>query len=585
MQTIPIPPLEQTLERFIEGIFPLLNQQQIEQTQQVAEAFKLQAGPMLQQRLIDYAEQQTEKGKSWLTDLKLNEYLQDSRSHSITNNASLQLDYPYAKDSSNENRSTDQSIVHAASLIHRLLRLHIDYINNDIEQPVDGRNQPISMYNWRMLTGAMRIANSKQAGEYDYYYYAPKQAANRSISVFWQGHHFSLQVTDDNGHIYAITKIEKALNAIINGSYELPELGFAEMSALDSSKTQQYLEALCQQPHNQQVYDTLKDSLFCFSLYHSGAEDEQQIKQQTFIPGNAWQYKPNTYQMDLDSDFLAIHFEHSELDGAAILQMFNYALQVELDSTELAQGEIAIEQLDWKYDADFVQRIKQDVADIYKQAAQLNVRICTADYTDITNKVSHDALMQFAMLYAQLKVFGEVRNTYEAVDTSHFMAGRTEALRPNSAEAIALAKSLLKNQATFEQLERALAAHKQRVIACKKGQAFDRHLSGLKFMIDQKGDDLNNDPFIDSIEAFYNSPGYKTLTGGDFLSTSSMGSQTPVKRILFAPVMQGGFGVNYSLNAKDYEIVYFGDQQSSQYLDDMCQASVEAIKKLVKMVG
>ncbi|WP_312752867.1 choline/carnitine O-acyltransferase, partial [Psychrobacter sanguinis] len=84
---------------------------------------------------------------------------------------------------------------------------------------------------------------------------------------------------------------------------------------------------------------------------------------------------------------------------------------------------------------------------------------------------------------------------------------------------------------------------------------------------------------------FFNSPGYKILTGGDFLSTSSMGSQYPVKRILFAPVMDGGFGVNYSLNEHEYEFVLFGDKDSSQYLDDMCQACIEAIQKIIKLAG
>ncbi len=48
-----------------------------------------------------------------------------------------------------------------------------------------------------------------------------------------------------------------------------------------------------------------------------------------------------------------------------------------------------------------------------------------------------------------------------------------------------------------------------------------------------------------SVSSFFNSPGYKVLTAGDFLSTSSMGVQSPVKAyIYFAPVIQGGFGVN-----------------------------------------
>ncbi|WP_313597526.1 choline/carnitine O-acyltransferase [Psychrobacter sanguinis] len=577
MKTLPIPPLQQTVDRFVSGVSPILNEQQREKTAKAAEDFIQQGGPKLQQRLLKYADQQTNKGVSWLTELKLTEYLHDYRPHSITNNASLQLDYSRLSTTpAGQNLDINQGITRAASLIHRLLRLHIDYINDNIDPPVDARNQSISMYNWRMLTGAMRIASSQKADDKDYYYYAPKQATNRHISIFWQGHHFSLQVSDAEGNIYSTSAIEKALHLIVAKDYDDPSFNFAAVSALDSIRTNAYLTELCENPHNQQVFDTLKNSLFCFSLYQSGADDESQIKEQTFLPGKAWQYKPNTYQFDLVSDFLAIHFEHSEIDGAALSLMFNYALDVELDKPKLAEGSIKIKQMDWQYDEDFANRINQDIAVIATKAQQLNVRQCAVDYSDLSVKVSHDALMQFALIYAQLKVFGRVRNTYEAVDTSHFMAGRTEGLRPNSHEAIQLCKSLLSNEASLDQLQQALAAHKQRVIACKKGQAFDRHLSGLKFMRQEE----DNEP---SVEAFFNSPGYKILTGGDFLSTSSMGSQYPVKRILFAPVMDGGFGVNYSLNDHEYEFVLFGDKDSSQYLEDMCQACVEAIQKIIKL--
>lgn len=579
MKTLPIPPLQQTVDRFVSGVSPILNEQQREKTAKAAEDFIQQGGPKLQQRLLKYADQQTDKGVSWLTELKLTEYLHDYRPHSITNNASLQLDYSRLSTTpAGQNLDKNQGITRAASLIHRLLRLHIDYINDNIDPPVDARNQSISMYNWRMLTGAMRIASSQKADDKDYYYYAPKQAANRHISIFWQGHHFNLQVSDAEGNIYSTSAIDKALHLIVAKDYDEPSFNFAAVSALDSIRTNAYLTELCENPHNRQVFDTLKDSLFCFSLYQSGADDESQIKEQTFLPGNAWQYKPNTYQFDLVSDFLAIHFEHSEIDGAALSLMFNYALDVELNKPKLAEGSIKIKQMDWQYDEDFANRINQDIAVIATKAQQLNVRQCTVDYSDLSVKVSHDALMQFALIYAQLKVFGKVRNTYEAVDTSHFIAGRTEGLRPNSHEAIKLCKALLTNEANLDQLQQALAAHKQRVIACKKGQAFDRHLSGLKFMRQEE----DNEP---SVEAFFNSPGYKILTGGDFLSTSSMGSQYPVKRILFAPVMDGGFGVNYSLNEHEYEFVLFGDKHSSQYLEDMCQACIEAIQKIIKLAG
>ncbi len=191
-------------------------------------------------------------------------------------------------------------------------------------------------------------------------------------------------------------------------------------------------------------------------------------------------------------------------------------------------------------------------------------------------KVSHDAILQFALIYAQLKVFNQVRLTYEAVDTSHYKAGRTEAMRPNSLEAIELCRALLNDNATKAQLDAALAVHKKRVIACKTGQAYDRHLTGLQMMA-QEDDDR------DCINAFFTSTGYKALTNGDFLSTTSMGKRSPIMRIAFVPTLAGGFGVYYSYDNDGYEFVLIGDQHSSPYLDDMRDACIEGTHKLIKL--
>ncbi|WP_201594434.1 choline/carnitine O-acyltransferase [Psychrobacter fulvigenes] len=595
MQLLPIPPVTQTLQRFIEGISPLLNETEREKTKAAAADFATNDAPILQQRLMDYAEEQAKSGQSWLTKIKLAEYLQDRRPLALSNNASLQLDYP------------DKAVgtARAASFIHRMVRTHIDYMSGNITPPTDPRGQPISTYNWRILTGAVREPHP----EGDYYYYAANQVANRHISVLWQGHHIALQVTDAQGKVFSVESLTKALEAIINSDYDQPAFAFSAISALGSAKTAHYLDLLSKEPANRRAYDALRDSLFTFSMYHFAdsskkteleqAETEQ-IQQQTFMPGNAWQFKPINYQMDLQSDFLAIHFEHSEIDGAALNHLFTYAFALELQddgNEEKEESDLpSLQQLDWacnehNHNEATIASIVQDIAAVTAQAKQIEVQRCTVDYSAIINKnstnkdnsikVSHDAMMQFALIYAQLKVFDKVRHTYEAVDTSHFMAGRTEGLRPNSHEAIALCQALLTGSATQEQLASAFTTHKQRVIACKTGQAFDRHLTGLKMMMQ----DSINQSDMNQAKVFFQSAGYQKLTGGDFLSTSSMGVRYPVKRILFAPTYAGGFGVNYSLGEYKYEFVLFADKESRQHLNDMCKSCIEGIDKLIELIN
>ncbi|PIE43027.1 MAG: hypothetical protein CSA50_07480 [Gammaproteobacteria bacterium] len=560
MELLPIPPLGQTLERFITSVLPFLTEDEIDQTKAAAAQFESHCGEVLQQRLLSYAQQQDKKDLSWMTDIKLAAYLQDIRPLALCSNPGMQFDY----------RSNDQGIQRAASLIHRIARVHIDYLNGDIEQPVDARGQPISMHSWRVFSGAMR----EPLADGDRYHFAAPQTANRIINVIWQEHHFTLQVTDDNGNVFSVKTLTDALQSIVDGQYEQPAFNFMALSALGSEKTGAYLRTLCNIPHNQRIYEALRDSLFCFSLYHSNKEEFDQVREQSFMPGFAWQYKPFTYQVDLDSNFTCLHFEHTEIDGGALSIMFTRAFQ--LEPNDQATGQPTITPLDWQCDQTTSTRIQRDIEAVTDQASQFQLVQCLVDNSAITGKVSHDAIIQFSLMYAQLKVFDQVRMTYEAVDTSHFKAGRTEAMRPNSSQAIALCRALLKDEANKELLDAAFAEHRVRVIACKSGQAYDRHLSGLQAMI-QPDDDK------DCIDAFFTSPGYKALTGGDFVSTSSLGNRSPIIRVIFVPTLAGGFGVYYSNDDTGYEFVFIGDRQSQPYLDDMRDACVEGANKLIAL--
>ncbi len=560
MQALPVPPLPQTLERFITGVSPLLSNDEIDLTKAAAAHFESHCGEVLQQRLLEFAQQEDARGVSWLTEIKLAAYLQETRPIALSSNPGMQLDYP----------SNDTGVQRAASFIHRVVRVHIDYLNGAISQPIDARGQPISMYNWRVLAGAIR----EPLAEGDRYYYAASQTANRHISLLWQGHHITLQVSDAEGRVFSAQTLADALQSIVDADYEQPAFNTMALSALGSAKTGAHLQLLCKEPHNQTVYQALRDSLFCFSLHYSGENDLKQLHEQTFMPGFAWQYKPFSYQFDLDSDFVAMLFEHSEIDGGALKLIYQKAFALALDDE--VTGQPATRLLDWQCDAATTASIQQDIDAVTAQARQFQLTSCRIDNSAIVTKVSHDAMLQFALIYAQLKVFDRVRLTYEAVDTSHYKAGRTEAMRPDSFEAIELCRALLNDSATKEQLNAAFAVHRQRVIACKTGQAYDRHLTALQAMV-RESDDTN------CVDAFFSSPGYKVLTGGDFLSTTSLGDFSPVMRVIFVPTLTGGFGVYYSYGSHGYEIVLISDEHSNCYLDKMRDACKEGAEKLIKL--
>ena len=213
---------------------------------------------------------------------------------------------------------------------------------------------------------------------------------------------------------------------------------------------------------------------------------------------------------------------------------------------------------------DLRERLSRDIMAYQRQAEAHRVRILRVPDPvppDLPFRVSHDALQQLVILYAQLAAYGRVRSTYEAVDMREYQSGRTECLRPINADSLALAQALLEDAATPDHLHAALAAHKDRVIACKAGQAFDRHLTGLRLMAGR----------LDLSPILFEEESYARVTT-DFLSTSSLGDARQLVRFTFAPTSGGGIGVNYTVSDEMYEFCLIFNADQAERIDDFTHA-------------
>lgn len=552
-QPLPLPPLEQTITKFLHAIKPVFSATDVSGAEASAAAFLQTEGPALQQQLEDYAQTQAAKGKSWLSDYWLDGYLTGREIKSLSSNVGFAIDF-----SSNKTQ-----LARAAEFIHLMAQTHRDYAQGNVPALDDGRGNLLSMDGWRVLNGAMRLP---KAGA-DEMYYASCEAANRHISLLYEGQHYLLQVTDGQGEVCSPQALEQALQQLSDIEQTLP---FSLVSALPSDEAGYYLAKLCDNKHNQAVYTALKDSWFCLSLFASqGQPDEIELLQQhSFLPAHAWQYKPFTYQLDLNSDFICVQVEHTGLDGGTLQAILKYAFALQ-PVTESGTS-AALTPCNWQVDTALAKDIQCAAAEHNQAANLMQVRKFYVDYSALAKiKVSHDALIQFSLIYAQLSVFQQLRNTYEAVDTSHYLAGRTECLRSNTNEALALCRKLIDKSANIDDLQAALKAHKAWVIACKTGQGIDRHLYALGKLATQ------SDAFFTYVKQF---------AGADFLSTSTVGTQSPIRRFIFAPTSASGFGVNYSMGSMHYEYCVIANANSISHLDAMEEAIKTGAEQLIAML-
>jgi hypothetical protein len=188
--------------------------------------------------------------------------------------------------------------------------------------------------------------------------------------------------------------------------------------------------------------------------------------------------------------------------------------------------------------------VSQDFADIA-------TRIVTVPHPpadQLPFRISADAAQQLILTIAQLLTYGRARGVYEAVDMREYRAGRTECLRAVTPQAVKFASLLLSGNATRQDLDDVLGAHRAWVKACKRGAGVDRHLLGLRFTVaamEAEGQELTGTEFLTD-------PGVAATTY-DFLSTTSIGGADYFVRYAFVPSVPEGFGISYTPQPESFE--------------------------------
>ncbi|MDO5737276.1 MAG: choline/carnitine O-acyltransferase [Propionibacteriaceae bacterium] len=563
MKHLPVPPLRQSLDRFLEAVQPLSNAEQQRHAEEVVAQFSAADGHACQAELFRFANHENEAGRSWLSRAWLSAYLTSRDPLPLVSSVGFRMRWD----------GGNTGIARAADVLHRVGSVHLAYLRGEIDNEVSARGDAMDMSQWQVLAGGLR---HPLPGE-DVILEGRPEAASREIGVLWQGRLVMMPISDGAGRPVPRSALEEAL-------HRLPELElsdddfFTHPSYLGSARASILLDVLLADPDNAAVYERLVHAVFIVNLTDIPASDEEHQERTTFHPGQAWAYKPFTYQVSLVDDFVGVHAEHSSVDGVTLRSMI--ALMQKAEPVDGDAEPLSLEHLTWRMPEDLRKQLLDDIASYRQQAAAHRVRILhipVAVPPDLPFRVSHDALQQFVLLYAQLVAYGRARSTYEAADMREYQSGRTECLRPVTSDALALVQALIDGCAAPDHLYLALAAHRDQIITCKSGQGFNRHLFGLRLMAEHLG-----------LEApLFNDASYHRLTT-DFLSTSSVGDAAQIMRFTFAPTSAGGIGVNYSLTDGVYEYCLIHNTDQVEHIDDFVralEAGVSALGQLLARVG
>ncbi|MBP3947602.1 choline/carnitine O-acyltransferase [Corynebacterium sp. Marseille-P3884] len=531
LKPLPVPPLDETLNAYSHALEAVLHGSELEHARAVVESFRTGAGPRLDAQLRERAAEREAAGTNWLDDEWYSSYLTTRSPLTLASNVGFQLAFPGADDMSGLDRAVD--------IIRRAATVHLAAASGDTPEDVDSRGNRITMNQWFVYAGGIR---QPEEGE-DAVVATQLGAANREIGVFVDGRLFALPVSDADGVVVSAAALRASLEKV--RTHEAAALDFNAPSLLGSGVLADLLPAILEKGDNRATYQRLTDMLFTVELQSNGSatsSDAERIREATFAPRGAWVYKPLSYLVDLDSDWVTVHVEHSCQDGATLVTAVTRMQDAELPAGASVKAEP--EELLWELDDTTTQQITTHLETFKAQAGTLRTDIVTVPHDipeDLPFKLSRDASAQLTMTIAQELTYGHVRAVYEAVDMREFRAGRTECLRAATPEAVAFAEKLIDGTASPGDLRSALDAHRAWVKRCKSGNGVDRHIQ-MMATIDDPG---SSDPFFTDRAA--------TAARRDFLSTTSIGGANQVVRYCFAPTLPEGFGISYTPLPEDTE--------------------------------
>lgn len=533
LKPLPVPPLDATLPALRHAVSAVADADTLAATEQAIEDFQANQGPALQSALEAFAADRDAANSSWLADRWLRDYLTVRTPLQTTSNVGFQINL----------RTESTGLDRAVDILRALALVHLKQADGSMPEEVDGRGNPLDANQWRCFNGALRIPRP----DCDEVTFSELGTASRSIGVIVDGHVFDLRITDEQGRLASREQLRATLEVLRTNSDtagSAASTGETAEPALDARLSYLGSAALAELPLPAETQATLRDQLFALHLIDDAqATEADLLRDLTFAPGHAWVYKPLTYEINLASNFAAMHVEHSTVDGATLVEAVRRVQEAVDGDAPTAPSA----------DAD---ASPADVAPLELSPIASAASIPTGDEyaveiievpklakEELPFKFSADAMSQLILSIAQLLTFGRIRAVYEAVDMREYKAGRTECLRAVTPEAVAFAKQLVAGKPTVETLQAALNAHRNWVIGCKTGRGIDRHLWALSFTSEkQSGAPLE----------LLADPGVKAART-DFLSTTSIGSDAHIIRYVFAPTIPNGFGVNYTPKATSIE--------------------------------
>ncbi|KAF2962837.1 hypothetical protein GQX73_g10730 [Xylaria multiplex] len=556
---LPVPTLEETAARYVKSIHPLLSPSEFAASKKAVDEFIRPggAGEKLQKKLI--AKREDPKTKNWIY-----EWWNDAAYLSYRDPVVPYVSYFY---SHRDDRRRRNPAKRAAAITTAALEFKKQVDSGTLE-PEYMKKLPICMDSYKWMFNASRVA-AKPA---DYpVKFDPKD--HKHIIAIRKNQFFKIPHEVD-GQQLNTTELEAQFTKVYELAQRVPAVG-----ALTSENRDVWTDArkilLDVSPKNAAALEAIESASFVVCLDDAAPVTlEERAHQYWHGDGqNRWYDKPLQFIVN-DNGTSGFMGEHSMMDGTPTHRLNDYVNDLifgnKLDFSNPAVRSNLPEPVAVNFEITpevqtEIDRATKDFATVIGQH-ELAVQAYQGYGKGLIKKFkcSPDAYVQMIIQLAYHKMYGKNRPTYESAATRRFQLGRTETCRSVSDDSVAFCNAIADPDVSDEDrvtlFRKAIAAHIEYISAASDGKGVDRHLFGLKKLLEPG----------EEIPAIYKDPAFG-YSSSWYLSTSQLSSEF-FNGYGWSQVIDAGFGIAYMINENslNFNIVSkgLGSQKMSHYLNE-----------------
>lgn len=542
---LPVPPLQQSLDHYLKALQPIVSEEEWAHTKQLVDEFQTSGG--VGERLQKGLERRAKKMENWLSEWWLKTaYLQFRQPVVIYSSPGVILPKQDFVDLQGQLRF-------AAKLIEGVLDFKSMIDNETLPVEFLG-GQPLCMNQYYQILSSCRVPGPKQDSVVNF---LKSKRPPTHITVVHNYQFFELDVYHSDGTPLTSDQIFVQLEKIWNSSLQSNKEPVGILTSNHRNTWAKAYNNLIKDKVNRESVNSIQKSIFTVCLDKQVPRVSDDVYRNhvagqmlhgggsKFNSGNRWFDKTLQFIVAEDGS-CGMVYEHAAAEGPPIVALVDHVMEY-TKKPELVRSPMVPLPMPKKLRFNITPEIKNDIE---KAKQNLSIMIQDLDIMMLTfhhfgkdfpksEKLSPDAFIQVALQLAYYRIYGQACATYESASLRMFHLGRTDTIRSASIDSLAFVKgmgdSTVPEQQKVELLRKAVQAHRAYTDRAIRGEAFDRHLLGLKL---QAIEDLVSMPdiFMDTsyaIAMHFN------------LSTSQVPAKTDCV-MFFGPVVPDGYGICYN---------------------------------------